>query len=136
MNRRTMIAASGAALLTPVLRFPAWGLAAPATPLPVASPVAGPIVTDYAGVGAEYEALRAEILAEGREVADLLFSDDAATLYERLSPALKASVTREQLASLAPSLQTNRVHFELPQFGAIFDGSLEDRTIEGFFSQA
>src|SRR5215217_1787122 len=133
MNRRTILAASGAAVLTPVLRFPTRGLAASVSQ--VASPATRPVVADVAEVGPEYEALRAELLAQGREVADLLFSDEAATLYERLSPAVKALVTRERLASLAPSLGTNRVHFELPQFGAIFDGYLEGRTIEGFFSQ-
>src|SRR5262249_49812865 len=32
-------------------------------------------------------------------------------------------------------LTTNRLHFELPQFGAVFDGHVDGSTIEGFFTQ-
>jgi hypothetical protein len=133
MNRRDMVIGSTALVLGPVVGFPARGQAAPATP--VASPAAEPVVAGYAEVGPEYEAARAELLGQGRAVAEVLWGSEAATLFDRMSPELRAVVTKEQLASLVPSLKANRVHFELAQFNAIFDGYLVGRTIEGFFTQ-
>src|SRR5215204_4352445 len=120
MNRRTFVTASSAALLTPVLGFSAKRVAAQATP--VASPVAvaGPIISDHTEIGPTYEAMRAEILTWGREITDLLFSGETAAVYERLDPDLQAVITEERLATLIPSLQTNRVHFEIPEVRAIF----------------
>src|SRR5262249_20094526 len=46
-----------------------------------------------------------------------------------------AAAPKERLAALVSSLETDRVHFELAEFNAIFDGHLAGRTIEGFFTQ-
>jgi murein DD-endopeptidase MepM/ murein hydrolase activator NlpD len=128
-----MVIGSATALVGSVAGFHTMGLAAPVAP--VASPVAGPVVTGYAEVGPGYDAASAALLAQGREVADQLFGGDAATVYDRMSPALQGMYTKERLASLEPSLTTDRVHFELPQVGGVFDGHLAGRTIEGFYTQ-
>ncbi len=135
MNRRTFVTASSAALLTPVLGFSAKRVAAQASPM--ASPVAvtGPIVSDYAEIGPAYEAMRAETLTWGREITDRFFSGDSAAVFERLSPDVNRLITEESLTTLIPSLQTDRVRFEIPEVGVIFDGHLEGRTIEGYFKQ-
>jgi hypothetical protein len=133
MNRREMVIGSAAAILGAVGGFRKTGLAAQATP--VASPVAGPVVAAYAEVGGDYDAEHAKLLEQGREVADLLFGGNAAVVYERMSPALQGMYSAERLASVIPSLTTDRVHFELSPLGAVFDGHLAGRTIEGFFTQ-
>ncbi|MGH2533589.1 MAG: M23 family metallopeptidase [Thermomicrobiales bacterium] len=102
---------------------------------PEASPVPGPVVAAYDEVGPAYEAAREDILAEGREVVDLLREGETETLYPRLSPQLQELVTANALGSVIPDLETDRVHFELPEFGVIFDGHVDGSTIEGFFYQ-
>src|SRR5687768_15289895 len=134
MNRRTLITASAAAVASPVLGWPALSALAQATP--VASPEAvGPPVGNYEEIGAAYAKARNEILTLGRPIVDQLMGSDPLALYSLLSPDLQALVPQEILATFRRTLETNRIHFELPQFGAIFDGHVAGQTIEGFFSQ-
>ena len=136
MNRRTLLSVTPALLLSPVLRFPIPGVAAQATP------AVEPVVTSYAQVGPDFDAARDEILEQGRAIVDILFSDEAATLYDRMAPEIltdsidlpqTALISREGLASLLPSLETNRLHVELDEFDAFFDGHVADDVISGFF---
>jgi biotin carboxyl carrier protein len=111
--------------------------AATGTPAPVvATPIAGPVVASYAEVGSDYDAARAMILKQGREDVELLLRGETATLVNRFAPSAKALISEAQLREFIPNLESDRVHFELPQFGAIFDGHLADGTIAGFYTQA
>jgi hypothetical protein len=134
MDRRTLLTASAAALASPVLGLPTLRALAQATP--IASPEASPPVGSYGEIGAAYAAARNNLLTLGRPVVDQLMGSDPVALYSLFSPDVQAYVPQEVLATFRRTLETNRVHFELPQFGAIFDGHLAGQTIEGFFSQA
>jgi hypothetical protein len=136
MNRRTLLSVSPAVFLSPLLRFPIPGFADQALA------ATEPVVSTYDQVGPAFDAARTGILEQGRAIVDILFSDQAATLYDRMTPDLltdsidlpqTALISREGLASLLPSLVTNRLHVELPEFDAMFDGHVADGTIQGFF---
>lgn len=125
--------------------MPALLLAAPGTPAAslvatttqqIASPVAAaPVVFDYATVGSAYDAATEAILALGRDASDALIAGDMVTLYARMTPQVKQLGNEETLRALLDDLQTDRVHFELPEFGVIFDGHLDGATIDGYFVQ-
>ncbi len=136
MNRRTLLATPAALLLAPVLRMPITGFAAQ-----LDSPVE-PVVTSHSAVASAFAAARDDLLEQGRAIVGTLFSDEAATLYDRMSPDLltdsidlpqTALVTRERLASVRPSLTTNRLHVDLDEFDAFFDGHVANGVIDGFF---
>lgn len=102
----------------------------------LATPIAaGPVVADYADVGSAYDAATESILALGRDASDLLMAGDMATLYARMTPRVKQLGNEEALRALLVDLQTDRVHFALPEFGVIFDGHLDGATIDGYFVQ-
>jgi hypothetical protein len=110
--------------------------AATGTPVPpVATPVAEHVVTSYDEVGPAYDAAREETLKRGREIVSLLMTGKTSAVVERFSPSFSAAISEAQLRQIIPNLQSDRVHFELPQFGAIFDGHLTDRTITGYYTQ-
>ena len=102
---------------------------------PAATPVAEPVVNSYEEVGPAYDAARDQILRGGREDVDLLLAGKTSALVDRFDPSLKDLISEAQLRELIPNLESDRVHFELPQFGAIFDGHLSGNTIEGFYTQ-
>lgn len=133
MNRRTFLTASAAAAASPLLD---WSIPrARAQSTPIASPAALPPVSSYDEIGAAYAAARNDLLTLGRPIVDQLMGSDPVAVYNLLSPDVQASVPQELLATFRRTLETDRVHFELPQFNAIFDGHLAGQTIEGFFSQ-
>ncbi len=116
---------------TPIQGTPS---ATPAAEL--ATPIAtGPVVADYAAVGSAYDAATESILTLGRDVSDALLAGDMATVYARMSPRVRQLGSEETLRGLLDDLQTDRVHFELPEFGVIFDGHLDGATIDGYFVQ-
>lgn len=110
--------------------------AASGTPVPVTATPAGPVVSSYEEVGPVYNEARDEILGAGREDIDLLRAGQTSRLFDRFDPSLKGLISEAQLRELIPNLESDRVHFELPQFGAIFDGHLAGSTIEGFYTQS
>lgn len=102
----------------------------------LATPIAtGPVVADYAAVGSAYDAATESILTLGRDVSDALIAGDMATVYARMSPQVRQLGNEETLRGLLDDLQTDRVHFELSEFGVIFDGHLDGATIDGYFVQ-
>jgi len=133
MNRRQVLGASTAISMFPALRFAGVARADDATPIPPSS--VAPVVSDYAEVGPLFNELRDAMVVQGREIIDTLFSDSAASVWDRLTPELQSTRSKEDLALVLPFLTTNRVHFELEEFGAIFDGHLVGSTIEGAFFQ-
>jgi hypothetical protein len=102
---------------------------------PEATPIAEPVVASYGEVGPTYDAAREEILTRGREGIALLRTGKTSALIEQFAPSLKDLISEAQLRVLIPNLESDRVHFELPQFGAIFDGHLAGDTIDGFYTQ-
>ncbi len=114
------------------------GVVATATGTPVppaATPVTEPVVASYEEVGPAYDGARDQILRSGREDADLLMAGKTSALVDRFDPSLIDLISEAQLRELIPNLESDRVHLELPQFGAIFDGHLSGDTIEGFYTQ-
>jgi hypothetical protein len=111
------------------------GLATSTPAPPEATPIAEPVVASYVEVGPTYEAAREEILTRGREGIALLRTGKTSALIEQFAPSLKDLISEAQLRVLIPNLESDRVHFELPQFGAIFDGHLAGDTIDGFYTQ-
>lgn len=96
--------------------------------------VAPPPVEAYAEIGPAYDAAREAGRMRGQELVDLLLRDPAA-FHAELGPEVSQMVPIEQVTGLISAMEANRVHFELPQFGAVFDGHLHGQTIEGFFTQ-
>ena len=133
MNRRRLLTTSMGLMFTPMLGAPKSTVASTATP--VASPIASPIITSYADVGPSYDAASARLLAQGRDLTDLLLQGEIEALYARLAPAVQSVITVEELAGLIPSFEAERVHFEVTQFGVIFDGVLNGPAIDGIFVQ-
>jgi hypothetical protein len=116
-----------------MLGFSCTTLASAATP--VASPVALPIVSSYDAVSRDYAAARSALLARGRELADLFFGGEVEAVYRQLSPDVTAMITLEEVATIVPAFEGKRIHFELPEFGVIFDGAIGNGTIDGIFLQ-
>lgn len=135
MNRRRLLATAATAAISPMFGLPTVRALAQATP--VASPEADqvPPVISYNDVRVEYAAARNAILTLGRPIVEQLLSDNTGALYTALPPDIRALVSEEDLATFRTTIETNRVHFELPQFGVTFDGHVDGQTIEGFFTQ-
>ncbi len=95
---------------------------------------ATPVVTTFEEVEAEYRSAEEWTLANGREITDALLSGDATMLVERLSPEMRELLGEEDLVSLIASLQQNRVRFEIPALGLVFNGHLDGDVMEGFLS--
>src|SRR5215218_4320111 len=122
MNRRMMLGTSMAMAMGPILGRCGGALAAEDSPVPgsAAIPAATPAVASYAEVADEFAASRDAILSQGREIVEQLLGDNAASLHLRLSPELQSAVTEERLAMTRSWLETDRLHFEVSEFGAVF----------------
>ncbi|HVL24577.1 MAG TPA: peptidoglycan DD-metalloendopeptidase family protein [Thermomicrobiales bacterium] len=126
----------GGLLIEPDTSAPAATAVASPVASPQASPVAvapPPAMTD---VLPGFQAAHDEVLASGWEVVRLFLAGDDAGLRPLLSPELAGVFDDTPASMVVEQTQANRVHFELPEFGVVFDGHFAPEGITGFFYQA
>ena len=127
MNRRQLLQTAPAALGA------VWLGDAAAQGTPVASPAGTPLAVPgaYADVAPEYDQLAGVLLEQGRTVAELALSGDNKVLYDRFSPDMQAAISLDTLGTLLPAYTTNRAHFEIPEFGLVFDAHMDGPLMNG-----
>jgi hypothetical protein len=127
----------GGLLIEPDTSAPAATAGASPAASPSASPVAAvappPAMDD---VLPAFEAAEAELLASGRDFVRLVLAGDDAAVLEMLSPEVADAFGETPASTSMRDAQTNRIHFEVPGFGVIFDGHVAQEGITGFFYQA
>ncbi|MEJ7838496.1 MAG: Cpe/LpqF family protein [Thermomicrobiales bacterium] len=120
-------------LIADVLVEPA--LSASPAASPIASPAASQPVPSYADIEQDYTAGSDAASATGKESVAEFLNGNFESLAARFNPELQSQVTTESFATALTVLTTDRVHFEYPEVGVVFDGHLKDGSIDGFFFQ-
>lgn len=129
------------ALVVPLMAVPVSaqtgmpiGIPAAATSPPKTLP-ATPIAVDIDQARRAYEQRVEEVTTRGRVGLDALLAGDAQAIDELLSPEMRQALGSIAIAGLLATYATNRVHAELPEVNAVFDGHVAGTTIDGVFVQ-
>lgn len=104
----------------------------------MASPVVVARIPGMDEILPAYEDARDQLLSQGRDLVEALLVGDEAATESHIGPnalALPGETFVGDFLVLLDNLQTNIVHMEFPEVGAVFDGHVGGGEASGFFHQ-